>query len=87
MNKQPEQFGQATQAYQDAISGLKGAAQYQARDVNATRADVTGYDPSVIGKGTSYDATRMTAPTQAEVKNYAAAQMAAASMQGREAKA
>lgn len=35
MNQQPQQFGQATQAYQDALSGLKGAAGYTPQQVSA----------------------------------------------------
>lgn len=35
--KLPEQFGQATDAYKTGLAGLQGAAQYQARDVNAAQ--------------------------------------------------
>jgi len=38
MEKQPEQFGQATQAYQDALGGLKGAASYTPQQVQAAQA-------------------------------------------------
>jgi hypothetical protein len=69
MEKQPEQFGQATQAYKDAMTGLNRAASYSADKVTT--------DP--------YAAARMNAPTQAEVRDYEAAQMAAASMQAAQA--
>jgi len=71
MQKQPEQFGQATTAYNEAISGLKDAAKYAPKNVSTQ----------------DYTAARMKAPTQAEVKDYDAAQMQAAQMQGREATA
>lgn len=35
MNQQPQQFQQATQAYQDALGGLKGAAGYTPQQVEA----------------------------------------------------
>lgn len=37
MQKLPGQFDQATSAYTNAITGLKDAAQYQAKDVNAAQ--------------------------------------------------
>ena len=35
--KLPEQFGMATDAYKTGLAGLQGAAQYQAKDVNAAQ--------------------------------------------------
>lgn len=71
MQKLPGQFDQATSAYTDAIAGLKNAAMYSADKVTTN----------------PYAAARMTAPEQAAVKDYEAARMDAATMQGREAQA
>lgn len=69
MQKLPGQFDQATSAYTNAIAGLKDAAGYSADKVTT--------DP--------YAAARMNAPMQANVSDYDAAQMAAASMQAAQA--
>ena len=94
MEKQPEQFGQATQAYQDAIAGLKGAANYQAQTVNSR--DVTGRDVSaatldrsavrdinaIMADVERYQAAGMQAPPALQAEAYQAAQMQGAQLQG-----
>jgi len=80
MNTQPAQFGQATQAYNDAIAGLSRAAEYGAKDVAAQRADVTGYDPA-MAQAAGYQATSMEAPQDIAAQGYDAATMQAANVQ------
>lgn len=89
MEKQPEQFGQATQAYQSAISGLQNAAQYQPQQV--TGKDVQGAQLSrsavrdinaIMADVEKYQAAGMQAPPALQAEAYQAAQMQGAQMQG-----
>lgn len=82
MTTVPGQFGGATTAYEDAIAGLKNAAQYQAKDVTgATISPVSSINaPTAVAS--SYDASQMVGPTSISAQGYDAAQMNAATMQG-----
>lgn len=64
MNTAPEQFGQASAAYNQAIAGLQGAAGYTPQQVTAQQ----------VG-GTGYQATGMQAPKDVQAQNYSAALM------------
>lgn len=48
MNQQPQQFQQATQAYQDALGGLKSAAGYTPQQVNAMMIDAANINRGSI---------------------------------------
>jgi len=89
MEKQPEQFGQATQAYQDAIAGLKGAANYSPEQVQAQQIEAASIDRSSIrdvnaqrAEVERMQAAMMQAPTEANVRDYEAAQAQLNQMQG-----
>ena len=71
METQPGQFGQATDAYNAAISGLQGAAGYTPQNVAAQQAVAS-----------SYDASQMRGPQNVSAQGYDAAQMQGATMQG-----
>jgi len=59
MEKQPEQFGQATQAYTDAISGLKSAAGYTPQQVQAQQIEAAN-----IARGDIRDVSAQQARTE-----------------------
>jgi len=97
MNTQPAQFGQATQAYQDAIRGFTSSAGYTpqqvtAEQISAKKAETEDAIAAAMARGDvrdvaalradveKYNAALMTAPKEAQVKDYQAAQMNAAEM-------
>lgn len=91
MNRQPEQFGQATDAYNRAISGLSGMTNYtperviaqeiQAERIAAELAKAYGYDPDVVRGGTGYGVMQMNAPRDIRATGYTAEEAQAAQME------
>jgi hypothetical protein len=87
--KLPDQFGQATDAYTKAISGLQGMTNYTPQQVAAQQIEAANIDRSSIrdvnaqrAEVERMQAAMMQAPTEANVRDYEAAQAQLNQMQG-----
>lgn len=76
--KMPDQIGQATDAYNNAISGLSGMTNYSPQQVaaqNAAASQASAQQGSAQqASSQGYSATNMSAPEAAKVQDYTAAQ-------------
>jgi hypothetical protein len=72
----PGQFGQATQAYQDALGGLKSAAGFTPAQVNAMQLQAAQYQAALMNAPQNISAQKYNAATMQGGPNVQASQMA-----------